>query len=616
MPQNQLTLSQLFYVFKTPNYFGPNWYIVPSNSSEQDLKGVWVNKVIRTSTEILKFSILWLLSGEYVLINKSVNNSCKSAIDLLLKEVQKISNQFDNITDDNVKYEIQSSFKSNILHVINVHIKRRLVYFERDTKNQFQFADVNLIIRGDLKENQEIDQDVRHYLRAFVTVFGLIKIEQELYDTTKETIKNLLIILNEINNTRIEEPLKKAIEVKVNFLLKKIMYRRNGENNDELLYSFLGSDDKKLSIDQLQIPNELESWESIIKVHYGLVNDYKIQQRNRLTECEINNNQFKFFHAKIKILKDDKRDLVDAFLLLEDFKSLEDPIILLDDYASKVTQSYLFNNCISLKCEKDNLSISDLKDIYADIRNHQNSIRIKNYFPWQKLADTISNKMESLSDRLIDKEAYNEFKELLKLLDKIVENKLEECWEWCKSKRFTPVQMPFNECLSEYKIKIDNYPEVKLFFFSSFILPINYQQDGKARIELKLTRTKFDALKAVYEKLQTVVEEVKYASEKMKKQERRSVEILAIFSAVALFSVGSIQIFSRDSIVQDPNVYYKFIIAFGYSLCLFVVLIWLITRDDIRKISKGHIIILLVLFIGGFFILGQAFGGNFINVLK
>lgn len=57
--------------------------------------------------------------------------------------------------------------------------------------------------------------------------------------------------------------------------------------------------------------------------------------------------------------------------------------------------------------------------------------------------------------------------------------------------------------------------------------------------------------------------------------EKKNIEILSIFSAIVLFSFGEIQMFQR----LEGNEIFKFSLLFAYSLIMFVLVIWLITRD-------------------------------------
>src|SRR5690606_10611201 len=222
--------------------------------------------------------------------------------------------------------------------------------------------------------------------------------------------------------------------------------------------------------------------------------------------------------------------------------------------------------------------------------------------------------MDGLLNDLVDKSKYQRFKALLQLYSKAL-SKFEETLKWSRIKHFLPFQMPFSECQSEYQVEIKGYLVVKLFFFSSFLLPLNYSQVSKSKDELRLRKLKYDTLDSVYDKLQHVVEDVNESSEKMRKQERRSVEILAIFAAIALFSMGSIQIFSNQAVINDPHVYYRFIMAFGYSLSLFVLLIWIITRDDIKRVHIFHWIIVALVFVSSCIAIGYFVGDPFFDII-
>ena len=80
---------------------------------------------------------------------------------------------------------------------------------------------------------------------------------------------------------------------------------------------------------------------------------------------------------------------------------------------------------------------------------------------------------------------------------------------------------------------------------------------------------------------------------RMEKADRRSIEILGIFAAIVLFSAGGIQIFRFENItIVDA---FKFMLCFSYSLVLFIFLIWLITRENIRSVTWIHRIFFIAL---------------------
>ncbi|MGK6350372.1 hypothetical protein [Parapedobacter sp. DT-150] len=597
------------------DFFHENWLKVPSGISADTYKDVLVNNIINASTEIFKYYTLLILSGEYCRLSDKDNESL-SIRDLEIF-LEKVSSQIEIKENGEIQLELQSRFFDNILHPLKHTIKLHIDYLARDLRVQFDLEHKRQLFRGDKigEKQHDTDQDVLAYSRAFEHTIYFTRIEHFRYHQNENVVKDLLFLEKEVSELLIkDENLKSAILVKLNFLLKKILYRIKTTSADgaaELIYSFDQQADRELSVDGISIDESLTKWDGLIKTHYGFTSNFKSEQRKRVQSIYEKlqaNYCYKDFHGLIKIYKDDTKNKEQTSNLLTEFS--KKPVLSslrLDEYARKVTYSYLFNNDVSLQCENSKITYQQCVDLYDGIRNHQNINNVRNYFPWEKLAKTIGIKIEALLNNLVDKEKYKQFKIFLALYSKTL-GKFEETLKWSRFKSFLPIQMPFGECQSDYEITIDGYPKVKLFFFSSFLLPLNYGQTSRSKDELQLRKLKYDTLDSVYDKLQYVVEDVNESSAKMRNQERRSVEILAIFSAVALFSIGSIQIFSQKEVAYDPHVYYRFIMAFGYSLCLFVLLIWIITRDNIKQVHIFHWIIVILVFISSCFAIGYFIG--------
>lgn len=635
----KLPISDLIDTLKS-EYFSDNWLANLSSSSEVD--PIVANKIIGASTELLRYYILFFLSGEYCFITDRKEVYDVNILDEYLKGV---ATSFDGL-EEPLRYEFEDTFQINILNPIKNIIRPSIDYFERDLAIQFNAEYKKNLVRGDLISrvtSNTYDKEVLSYINAFKRVFKMSALEHFNYHLNEDVIKNLLLMEVEMENITIDRDLQEAALTKLRFLRKKLLYRKelsNTSSNDaELIYAFNQKDDETLMSEGVEIPTSLASWDELINTHYGLHKAFKSKQRKRVREIDKKKEDkysYKDFHALIKIYKDDTKDYSNTEELLKMFSD-KPPIDVqskLDLYAKSVTHSYLFNNRISLQCENTNLTYDDYVVIYEAIRNHQNSNDICNYFPWLKLAQTISNKIDQLSNDLGNKGKFKQFQTLQYLYVRIIDKQLDETWKWSEFKRFLPIQMPFSECQSDYEITISRNqnenlhkdstenleenkknPFVKLFFFSSFLIPLNYREIQKEKERFTLNKLKYEALDSVYSKLQNVVEDVNESSEKMRKQERRSVEVLAIFAAVALFSMGSIQIFSNETVGNDPHVYYRFIMAFGYSLCLFVLLIWIVTRDNIKEVNLFHWVILILVFISTCVAIGYFVGDPFIDII-
>lgn len=615
-----LPISYLIHKLET-DYFESNWLRSSDTRITEAQKTLWVNNIINASTEIFKYYILLFLSGEYCFLVE--NDKAESEIESLEKTLEKISDSIEVEDDQDIQLELQSRFADNILYPLINIIKPTIIYFIRDLSIQFEIEYKRNLFRGDRAENNQRDVDVQvlAYSNAFRHVLKLTNVEHMHYHQSESVVRHLLLLGKEIELFAIDEELKKPISVKVNFLLRKLLYRlrhSNSGNEAELIYSFDQQADEELSVHNIAIDDKLLEWDNLINTHYGFNLNYKTEQRKRAQSIYVKDESdycYNDFHGLIKIYKDDTRNNEQTSNLLSVFKKRK-PLssTKIDQYAKKVTQAYLFNNNISLKCENKKLTFDECNSLYEEIRNQQNTDNLRNYFSWEKLAQTIGAKIDKLLDDLVDKEKYTQFKVLLELYSKAV-GKFEETLKWSKNKSFLPIQMPFKECQSDYEIKISDSQTIRLFFFSSFLLPLDFNSIGKSGEMLRSRKLKYDTLSAVYDKLQHVVEDVNESSEKMRKQERRSVEILAIFAAVALFSMGSIQIFSNQAVASDPHVYYRFIMAFGYSLALFVLLIWIITRDDIKRVHVFHWIIVGLVFISSCIAIGYFVGDPLFSII-
>ncbi|ERJ61345.1 hypothetical protein [Sphingobacterium paucimobilis] len=605
--------------FLDKDFFSKDWLEVPPQEPYlEEAKEMIVLNIISAANEILKYYHLLFLSGEYVF--GSVEEDF-TTIDNYLKER---GFEIDNLENEQLKLELQAKFQANLVYPFTRHIRPIITYFLRDLNIQLNFEYKRGIFRGDKVANSgdEMDEGVLDYIGSFKRLIKILGIEHFGNCLEDDLLRDFLVIRKEFEYFSINETIKNAIHVKVSFLLKKILYRRSLSNLDatvpEYIYSFDQQDDAVLGLDSIDIEDSLIEWDDLVKVHYGLINQFKAEQRKRRKEIEAKRHEdysFKDYHGLIKIFKDDTKILIQAQNLLTSFNDRDKDALKFNHYSQVCTSAYIFNNCISLKCEDNSITVEEFNNLFSEIKNRQNLDDVRNYFPWLKLAQTMSDQIDNVSKQLSDPKKYKLFTELLDLFSKVIE-KLQDAYSWSNYKKLIPMQLPFDECLSDYKIIVDNFAEVRLFFFSSFVLPLDYRSVMLEKNLLVSKKNSYKELLTVYDRLQYVVGEVADVSEKMRKQERRSVEILAIFSAMALFSVGSIQIFGNKNVIEDPNVYYKFIMSFGYSLALFVLLIWIITRDNIKKIQYYHWILILIILIGTCFAIGYFVGSPISTFIK
>lgn len=156
-----------------------------------------------------------------------------------------------------------------------------------------------------------------------------------------------------------------------------------------------------------------------------------------------------------------------------------------------------------------------------------------------------------------------------------------------------------NDCL--WEVTFGGMTTFNLFLANSIILPIDYEKKGdeieKLRneyliysstlkpfllelpreINVKFTNQLVDKTNEFKSEFTNKFErefEGKFENkikDEIKDVQKNSVATLAVFSAIALFTVGSIQLFHNIRTVKQAVV---FSMGFGAALCLFVLLIW------------------------------------------
>ncbi|HIY76401.1 MAG TPA: hypothetical protein H9825_09075 [Candidatus Sphingobacterium stercorigallinarum] len=590
---------------------------VPNQSDS----GLVANTIIGAGTEIAKFFQLLFLSGEYLNL---LDHEEESYFDEIEKYLNEHGNSIEELEEGPEKYKIQEIFRGNIILPFTNLIRPLSTYLLRDVRSQLNLEYTTDIFRGERSwyDSTKVDDVLHHHFISFQIVIRIIRSEHFGYSLTNDLIRNLVIYYGESRAISIDTVLKEAISVKVDFLLKKLLYRAENDPQDSLeprmIYSFDRQEDKTVDLESIVIHESLSEWERLIKVHYGLLKNFKSEQRKRRKVIEKKSKEDYVtldFHGLIKIYKDDSKNFQLANELYQSFSARQSNGSTFNKYSNEVSGSYLFNNIVSLECEIGDFTVDKAKELFSKIKNKQNEDEIRNYFPWEKLATKLNDILSGLSRELVENDKLKSFNGFLDVFAATLK-KLEEAYRWSQNKKLVPIQPNFAECQSPYIIKLDNYPDIKLFFFSSFMLPLDYKRVSSNITELEEKYKSFTSLKTVYSRLISVVSEMKDVTEKMRKQERRSIEILAIFSAVALFSVGSIQIFGVESIQGDPHVYYRFILAYGYSLALFVLLIWIITRENLRKVFWFHWTIVILVFLGTLIAVGYANGASIFKFIK
>lgn len=180
--------------------------------------------------------------------------------------------------------------------------------------------------------------------------------------------------------------------------------------------------------------------------------------------------------------------------------------------------------------------------------------------------------------------------------------KYDEAINWCEFRKFYPFLLSFEESLIKEK-------ESSIFIPSTFSKAINYQEQLEYLNETKQKLREYRSLFLVKKEQKSIFalnkenqERTSKLEKDVKKYEKRTYELLALFTAVITFLFGSVNIFTQNS---DLSLHLLIVntLGLGFILTLFVGLILLTTpifmqEMPFKKIIQTPRFIILLLLLG------------------
>jgi hypothetical protein len=243
----------------------------------------------------------------------------------------------------------------------------------------------------------QVDDTIKQYFTLFQVASFITDLEHFKYSFSESNLAGLILSLKRLDDISVDSYNLAALICKINFLVRKLIYRsKSQEKKERFSYSYSHTEDKLLSVENNLLSPSLEKWDKVIGVHYGFVNDFKYEQRKRARQLQEDGQptDYTYFHAVVKIYKDDSRSLEQIQNLLQSFENFTHPNLLsFDKFAKAITHNYLFNNHISLKIEKEDIKTQQIRENFEShflaIKNFQNQTFVQNYFPWEKLCEVL-----------------------------------------------------------------------------------------------------------------------------------------------------------------------------------------------------------------------------------
>lgn len=546
-----------------------------------------INSVTNLIFEKLNYS---LLSGDFIYISdykdelrtlKSLISSIQSAIEITGKD------------------EVQEFVGSLVLNSFALPINRSLSELTLMTQRLERGVSMNgndeLIVDAITLKNLHREVPVDDNIRILLFNIKLAELDRNL-SVNKNQLKELIIIRHDLDtlSSKIEDKFPSIMLDKCNYLIRKILYRFQQDKQTSYLYAF-DFQDNELTLEKVPA-GCFEKFDIITKKHYSIEgNDYTsshiegIHEKIRLSEKLSCLN----YHHLTKVYKDRNKNDIQVSNLFEDFNKQykkdfsSKSILSFDIKAFKIIKNYLANNKFSIIKDNHASNIELVEQELKKIVQIQQETGIKNYFPHLQYANFLEKRIQELFDV---KGNFGDGLKLFSLIQKFKESlKLAYInFEWSKDKNLLAFQLPHSECL----IESEEY-SIKLFLSSSFVLPINYEKVIIELEDLNQKLTKHTMLYEMHQNLQYEKETIIDLKTNVEKAEKNSIQILGIFSAIVLFSAANIQIFNMEGMTPDYAI--KFMLAFGYSLVLFIFLIWLISRDNLKNLSTIHKTFFIVL---------------------
>lgn len=373
------------------------------------------------------------------------------------------------------------------------------------------------------------------------------------------------------NKSHLENPFNnlKIFEAKIKFLKYKWLKRQkyNSQKLKELVnknytrkYLFnndIVDLDNKIKIGE---PYYLiyKDWIDKIDYHYfdEERNDYDFVDKTLDKE---NNLDSYDLYLKVKYYKDKEISIKKLNKLESNFDSIGS----LSKNSKKKNLLYYYNNLFSALIKNGNLSEDQIDKKFHEIVNHYKITKNNNFFLYYKYLEyKIVQAQKYINNDNYERVDIAHFHELLSVC--------KNHFEWCKNGFNRLYDFDKNNCV----IIID---EQEVYHASSFSLPLSISENEQLINNLERNLNQL-------ENLLLQAKSTNFLSgfqDELRKTEKKSIETISLFTAVISFIVGTV---ASYQFIQSVAQSLMFFIAFGLTISIFVVLIFITTRGT--KIVK------------------------------
>lgn len=555
----------------------------------------WLDKIDETNQDEIKSAFLKIngfYKTSFILLSKSAISGEYISCENTKQEIEKFIGGFlenDFITGDSERSKLFAHFV-----VLNNNLLNSLRYYQQlihtsDTKydnskeNQFLFSSIKL---NDLKE---------HKLLNF---FNEIVIEICRYDyrlpTDKDSLLNLLNlriqIIDAMNDAGDgESEIYQTLLHKCNFIIKKT-------RKEKFSYSFNSSietiNPSTLEVGVLSILIDKEQHKNLSPNLLRELNKNIISKTPKL-ESFVRLIR----HYKENLTSVDNREIMDNIITIYDRYYLvnkeENPTTKkhkYDNFSLNSVRNYIYNCRFSFLSNFDSIPFEEIESELGTIQQIQ-SEGVQNFHPYEKGIECLRKRIETIINKdstLCSNEELDLAGRKLKKLEELIV-KYDEAINWCEFRKFYPFLLSFEESLIKEK-------ESSIFIPSTFSKAINYQELFEYLNETKQKLREYRSLFLVKKEQKSIFalnkgyqERTSKLEEDIKKYEKRTYELLALFTAVITFLFGSVNIFTQNSDLSLPLLITN-TMGLGFILLLFASLVLLTTSKFILELPLRHFI--------------------------
>ncbi|WP_223557924.1 hypothetical protein [Chryseobacterium lathyri] len=396
-------------------------------------------------------------------------------------------------------------------------------------------------------------------------------------------LKKLFIIKSELTNINVYGNLSEihnALEVKVNFLLYK-WYLRSAQKEKNIEYDLTVENYKRA------LPNTLfDDWIEKMLNHYEILEEswriYFYQQYQNMISISNVNLTFSQTHNKIKYLKDVAKNEVELYKIVVDLNTRINQlnnVSELEKLSYHLLFNYSINNYFSSFCDKQyqkfkllrdanhhkiiekcKIIIDDLMDTYENIQNDTKG-NLNNFFLDYKVAyfciKILNEAYEVCTDKFLFIETFNN--DTNSKISAILSN-------YKKKKKWSLLNNNYIFKL-DYASSIKNHSNLNVYYASSFTLAkINDDVENR-----------FEEVDNLYKDLQLrfalkyEIETIHTLNEDFKKDNKRIIEVVTIFTAIISFVVGTVGAYN---FLKSFEQFLLFLVCYGITISIFVLLMY------------------------------------------